>query len=369
MTDASTDSSTQTSVDSPATSRRSTTKAYAAQTPDTPLAPFQIERRALRPHDVQVEILYSGVCHSDLHMVRNEWGQTIYPVVPGHEIVGRVTAIGDDVTKFKRGDLAGVGVMVDACRECSNCVKGLEQYCKEGTVLTYSSHDRISGEITYGGYSKQIVVDEDFVFRVPENLPLAEVAPLLCAGITTYSPLRHWNVGNGTKLGVIGLGGLGHMALKFGASFGAEVTLLSTSPEKAADARRLGAHKFAVTRDPQQVKALSGYFDFILDTAAAPHDYNMYLGMLNLDGVMACVGLPPAPAEIQIGTLMGARRSLAASGIGGVPETQEMLDYCGEHGISSDIELIDIAYINEAYERMLKSDVRYRFVIDMASLA
>ncbi len=369
MTDASTASSTQTSVDSPATSRKSATKAYAAQTPDTPLAPFQIERRALRPRDIQVEILYCGVCHSDLHMARNEWGQTIYPVVPGHEIVGRVTAVGDDVSKFKRGDLAGVGVMVDACRECSNCVKGLEQYCKEGMVLTYSSHDRISGEITYGGYSKQIVVDEDFGFRVPENLPPAQVAPLLCAGITTYSPLRHWNVGNGTKLGVIGLGGLGHMALKFGASFGAEVTLLSTSPDKAADARRLGAHKFALTRDPQQVKALSRYFDFILDTASAPHDYNMYLEMLNTDGVMTCVGIPPAPAEIQIFTLMGGRRSLASSGIGGVPETQEMLDYCGEHGISSDIELIDIAYVNEAYERMLKSDVRYRFVIDMASLA
>ena len=369
MTDASTASSTQTSVDSPPTSKRSPTKAYAAQSPTSRLAPFQIERRALRPRDVQVEILYCGVCHSDLHMVRNEWGQTIYPVVPGHEFVGRVTAIGDDVTKFKRGDRAAIGVMADACRECANCVQGLEQYCKVGTVLTYNSPDKISGEITYGGYSKQTVVDEDFVFRLPENLPLAQAAPLLCAGITTYSPLRHWNVGNGTKLGVVGLGGLGHMALKFGASFGAEVTMLSTTPDKEADARRLGAHKFALTRDRQQVKALSGYFDFILDTVSAPHDFNMYLEMLNTDGVMTGVGLPPAPAQIQIGSLMGGRRSLAASGIGGTTETQEMLDYCGEHDISAEIELIDIAYINEAYERMLKSDVRFRFVIDMASLA
>jgi len=353
----------------PAAKRQTGTSAYAAQSPKTPLAPFNIQRRDVRPNDVQIEILFCGVCHSDIHMARNEWGQTIYPVVPGHEIVGRVTAVGTKVTRFRKGDLAGVGVMVDSCRECVNCRRGLEQYCKVGMVGTYSAKDRRTGEITQGGYSKGIVTHEDFVFRLSDKLPLAGVAPLLCAGITTYSPLRHWNVGNGTKLGVIGLGGLGHMALKFGASFGAEVTLLSTSPDKQADARRLGAHKFALTRDPQQVKALSGYFDFILDTASAPHDYNMYLEMLNLDGVMTCVGIPPAPAVIQIFTLMGGRRSLASSGIGGVPETQEMLDYCGEHNISSDIELIDIASINEAFERMLKGDVRYRFVIDMASLA
>jgi uncharacterized zinc-type alcohol dehydrogenase-like protein len=301
-------------------------------------------------------------------MARNEWGQTIYPVVPGHEIVGRVTAVGDKTTRFRVGDLAGVGVMVDSCRECINCRKGLQQYCLVGMVLTYSARDRISGEITYGGYSKQIVVDEDYTLTISDKLPLAQVAPLLCAGITTYSPLRHWKVGKGHKLGVVGLGGLGHMAVKFGASFGAEVTLLSTSPDKEKDARRLGARKFALTRDAAQVKALAGYFDFILDTVSAKHDYNTYLGLLATDGVMMCVGAPPTPAEVGVFTLIGGRRSLAGSGIGGIPETQEMLDYCAKHGISSDIELIDIAYINEAYERMLKSDVRYRFVIDMASL-
>ena len=366
MTDTTTTSSPPAPVTAPAPTKRSVSRAYAAQAPDARLAPFQIERRALRPRDVQLEILYCGVCHSDIHMARNEWGQTIYPVVPGHEIVGRVTAIGDDVTKFRSGDLVGVGCMVDSCRECRNCRKGLEQYCTVGMVLTYSARDRVSGDITYGGYSKQIVVDEDFVLRVSDKLPLAEVAPLL---ITTYSPLRHWNVGKGHRLGVIGLGGLGHMALKLGASFGAEVTMLSTSPEKEADARRLGAQKFALTRDPAQVKELAGYFDFIIDTVSAKHDYNTYLGLLATDGAMICVGAPPTPAEVGVFTLITGRRSLAGSGIGGIPETQEMLDYCAEHGISSDIELIDIAYINEAYERMLKSDVRYRFVIDMASLA
>jgi uncharacterized zinc-type alcohol dehydrogenase-like protein len=318
---------------------------------------------------VQVEILYCGVCHSDIHMARNEWKQTIYPVVPGHEIVGRVTAVGSKVTRFRSGDLAGVGVMVDSCRECVNCRRGLEQYCTVGMVLTYSAKDNRTGEITQGGYSKQIVVDQDFVLRLSDALPLAEVAPLLCAGITTYSPLRHWKVGKGHKLGVVGLGGLGHMAVKFGASFGAEVTMLSTSPEKEKDARRLGAHKFALTTDAGQMKKLAGYFDFIIDTVSAKHDYNSYLKLLGTDGVMMCVGLPPTPPEIEIGALMGGRRSLAASGIGGMRETQEMLDYCASHGITSDIELIDMASINKAYERVLKSDVRYRFVIDMASLA
>lgn len=352
----------------PTPAKKSLTRAYAAQAPDARLAPFQIERRELRPRDVKFEILYCGVCHSDLHMARNEWGQTIFPVVPGHEMVGRVTAVGGKVTKFRSGDLVGVGCLVDSCRECSNCRKGLEQYCTVGSVLTYSGRDRTSGDITYGGYSKQNVVHEDFVLRVSDKLPLAQVAPLLCAGITTYSPLRHWKVGKGHKLGVVGLGGLGHMGVKFGAAFGAEVTLLSTSPGKEADARRLGAHKFALTRDAEQLKGLAGYFDFILDTVSAKHDYNQYLGLLATDGVMMCVGAPPVPAEVGLFTLMGGRRSLAGSGIGGLPETQEMLDYCAKHGISSDIELIDIEYINEAYERMLKSDVRYRFVIDMASL-
>ncbi len=344
------------------------TPAYAAKAPDTPLAPFQIQRREVRPHDVQLEILYCGVCHSDIHMARNEWGQTIYPVVPGHEIVGRVTAAGNKVTKFRSGDLAGVGVMVESCRECVNCRKGLEQYCTVGMVGTYSARDRSTGEITQGGYSKQIVVHEDFMFRLSDKLPLAKVAPLLCAGITTYSPLRHWKVGKGHKLGVVGLGGLGHMAVKFGASFGAEVTLLSTSPEKEKDARRLGAHKFALTSDSAQLEKLAGYFDFIIDCVSAKHDYNLYLHLLATDGVMICVGIPPTPAEVAMFSLIGGRRSLAGSGIGGIPETQEMLDYCAKHGITSDIELIDIASVNDAYVRMLKSDVRYRFVIDMASL-
>ncbi len=368
MTAENTASSTLDPVTSPAPTNTSVTRAYAAQAPDARLAPFQIQRRELRPRDVQFDILYCGVCHSDLHMARNEWKQTIYPVVPGHEMVGRVTGVGDKVTKFRTGDLVGVGCLVDSCRECSNCRKGLEQYCTVGNVLTYSGRDRINGDITYGGYSKQNVVHEDFVLRVSDKLPLAQVAPLLCAGITTYSPLRHWNVGKGHKLGVVGLGGLGHMAVKFGASFGAEVTLLSTSPTKEADARRLGAHKFALTRDAAQLKELAGYFDFVIDTVSAKHDYNQYLSLLATDGVMICVGAPPTPAEVTVFTLMGNRRSLVGSGIGGLPETQEMLDYCAEHGISSDIELIDIANINEAYERMLKSDVRYRFVIDMASL-
>jgi uncharacterized zinc-type alcohol dehydrogenase-like protein len=342
--------------------------AYAAKSAKSRVAPFQIERRALRPRDVKLEILFCGVCHSDLHMVRNEWKQTTYPVVPGHEIVGRVTAVGKEVERFRAGDLAGVGVMVDSCRECANCRKGLEQYCTVGTVLTYNSPDRISGDITYGGYSKEVVADENYVLRISDKLPLAAVAPLLCAGITTYSPLRHWKVGKGSKLGVVGLGGLGHMAVKFGALFGAEVTMLSTSPDKEEDARRLGAHKFALTRDAGQMKQLSGYFDFILDTVSATHDYNLYLGLLATDGVMMCVGLPPAPVEVEVGALMDRRRSLAASGIGGIKETQEMLDYCADNDIRSDVEVIDIGYVNEAYERMLKSDVRYRFVIDMATL-
>jgi alcohol dehydrogenase (NADP+) len=344
------------------------TPAYAAQSPKTPLAPFNIQRRDVRPDDVQLEILYCGVCHSDLHMARNEWGQTIYPVVPGHEIVGRVTAVGNKVTKFRTGDLAGVGVIVDSDRECANCRKGLEQYCTGGAVVTYSARDRRTGEITQGGYSKRIVTHEHFVYHISDKLPLAGVAPLLCAGITTYSPLRHWKVGKGTKLGVVGLGGLGHMALKFASSFGAEVTMLSTSPDKEKDARRLGATRFALTTDASQAESLRNYFDVILDTVSAKHDYNKYLEMIALDGSMVLVGIPPTPAQFEVFTLMGQRRSLASSGIGGVPETQEMLDYCAQHDITSDIELIDIDYINDAYTRMLKGDVRYRFVIDMKSL-
>jgi uncharacterized zinc-type alcohol dehydrogenase-like protein len=344
------------------------TKAYAAHSATTPLAPHQIERRELRPQDIQIDILYCGVCHSDLHVARNEWGGTTFPAVPGHEIVGRISAVGADVSRFKAGDLAGVGCMVDSCRECDNCKKGLEQFCREGNTGTYNSKDKVGGGVTYGGYSKSIVVDQDFVLRVSDKLPLEAVAPLLCAGITTYSPLRHWKVGEGHKVAVVGLGGLGHMAVKLAASMGAEVTMLSTSANKEADARKLGAHHFALTKDPAQLQALAGTFDFIIDTVSAEHDYNAYVNMLNTDGVMICVGAPPTPAQVSAFSLIGGRRSIAGSLIGGIAETQEMLDYCAEHNIVSDIELINIADINTAYERMLKSDVKYRFVIDMASL-
>lgn len=344
------------------------TKGYAAHSATDTLNPFNFERREPGPYDVQFEILYCGVCHSDLHQVRNEWGNSKYPIVPGHEIVGRVTNIGSSVTKFKEGDLAGVGCLVDSCRECSNCKKGLEQYCKKGNVGTYNAYEKDGKTVTYGGYSNQIVVHEDFVLHISDKLPLEAVAPLLCAGITTYSPLRHWKVGEGHKVGVVGLGGLGHMAVKFAVSFGAEVTMLSTSPSKEEDARRLGAHKFALTKDPEQVKALKGYFDFIIDTVSAPHDYNAYLGMLDTNGTMICVGVPPAPIELLGFNLLGNRLSIVGSGIGGLPETQEMLDYCAEHNITSDVEVINMNYINEAYERMLKNDVKYRFVIDLATL-
>lgn len=344
------------------------TKGYAAQNATEPLVPFDFERRDLRSEDVQVEIMYCGVCHSDLHTVRSEWGPTAYPCVPGHEIVGRVTKTGNHVSKFKVGDIVGVGCMVDSCQECENCKQGLEQFCKKGMTGTYNSRDRQDGTNTLGGYSKQIVVTENFVLNISDKLPLEGVAPLLCAGITTYSPLRYWKVGKGHKVGILGLGGLGHMAVKLAVSFGAEVTMLSTSPSKEADAKRLGAHKFALTKDPEQLKGLSSYFDFIIDTISAEHDYNMYIGMLNTNGVMICVGAPPTPAQISAFSLIGNRRSVGGSLIGGIPETQEMLDYCAEHGITSDVEVIAIKDINESYERMLKGDVRYRFVIDIATL-
>ncbi|MGI4872416.1 MAG: NAD(P)-dependent alcohol dehydrogenase [Janthinobacterium lividum] len=344
------------------------TKGYAVHSATDTLGPFDFERRAVGPHDVQFEILFCGVCHSDIHQVRNEWGNAIYPMVPGHEIVGRVTAVGDHVKKFKTGDLAGVGCLVDSCRECDNCQKGLEQFCRQGATGTYNAEDKKHGGLTYGGYSNQIVVDENYVVKVSEKLDLAAVAPLLCAGITTYSPLKHWKVGPGHKVAVVGLGGLGHMAVKFAAAFGADVTVLSTSPSKEADAAALGAHHFALTKDPAQLQGLQSKFDFIVDTVSAPHDYNMYLSMLNTDGVMICVGVPPTPMEVLGFNLLGGRRSIAGSAIGGLPETQEMLDYCAEHNIVSDIELIDMNYISEAYERMLKGDVKYRFVVDMATL-
>ncbi len=346
----------------------SKTLGYAVQSATTPVGPFEFERRETGAEDVQIEILFCGVCHSDIHQVRDEWGGSIYPMVPGHEIVGRVTEVGSAVTKFAAGDLAGVGCMVDSCRECESCQLGLEQYCDRGqTVFTYNSRFP-DGTPTYGGYSKSIVVAEKFALKISPKLDLAATAPLLCAGITTYSPLKHWNIQPGQKVGVIGLGGLGHMALKFAHAMGAHVTQFTTSPGKEADARRLGADDVVLTRDPEALKALAGTFHFILDTVSAPHDLGMYLEMLKRDGSMVLVGLPEDPAQVSAFPLAGKRRSLAGSNIGGIEETQEMLDYCAEHGIVSDIEMTPISKVNEAYERMLKNDVKYRFVIDMASL-
>ncbi len=343
-------------------------RSYAAQSAETPLAPWTIVRRDTKPHDVQIEILYCGVCHSDLHTAHNDWGGTQYPCVPGHEIVGRVSAVGDHVKKFKVGDLAGIGCLVDSCRECDNCKDGLEQYCSNGMVMTYNSQEKDGSGYTLGGYSKSILAHEDFVMRISDKLPLEGVAPLLCAGITTYSPLKHWKVGKGTRVGVLGLGGLGHMGVKLAVSMGAEVTMLSHTAAKEADAKRLGAHKFILTSDTEQVKKAMGYFDFILDTVSADHNYNFYLGLLRTNGVMVCVGAPNEPAEVPAFNLIFGRKSLAGSLIGGLPETQEMLDYCAEHNIVSDVEVIAIKDINTAYERMLKGDVRYRFVIDVATL-
>ena len=344
------------------------TKGYAAKDAKTALAQWNFKRREVGAHDIQIDILYCGVCHSDLHQIHNEWGGSIFPMVPGHEIIGRVSKVGNLVKKFKTGDLAGVGCMVDSCRECENCQQGLEQYCTGGPSFTYNSLEQDRKTITYGGYSNLVVVNEDFVLHISEKLPIKGVAPLLCAGITTYSPLRHWKVGKGHKIGILGLGGLGHMAVKFAASFGAEVTMLSTSPSKENDAKRLGAHKFVLTTNEASLKSVKGYFDFIIDTVSAPHDYNLYLSLLKTDGIQICVGVPPTPAQINGFSLVGGRKSLAGSSIGGLPETQEMLDYCAEHNITSDVEIIDIKDINSAYVRMLKGDVHYRFVIDMATL-
>ncbi|RDC64707.1 NAD(P)-dependent alcohol dehydrogenase [Adhaeribacter pallidiroseus] len=344
------------------------TKGYAVQDATEPLGPFSFERREVGEHDVLISILYCGVCHSDVHQVRNEWGGSIYPMVPGHEIVGRISKVGSQVTKFKEGDLAGVGCFVDSCRTCHSCKEGLEQYCEVHTASTYNGLEMDRKTPTYGGYSNQIVVDENYTLKVSEKLDLSRVAPLLCAGITTYSPLRQWKVGAGHKLGVVGLGGLGHMAVKLGASMGAEVTVLSTSPSKEADAKELGAHKFAVTRNPEHLKEYTNYFDFILDTVSAPHDLNLYLSLLRRDGTMILVGAPPEPAPVAGFSLISRRKRLVGSMIGGIPETQEMLDYCAENNIMSDVEVIPMAQINEAYERMLRSDVKYRFVIDMATL-
>ena len=346
-----------------------TTHGYAAKDADSPLVAFDIQRRDLREHDVQIEVLFCGVCHSDLHQARNEWRNTIFPVVPGHEIVGRVTQVGPTVTRYKSGDLVGVGCLVDSCRTCASCAEGLEQYCENGFVGTYNGVDRVSGETTYGGYSTSVVVDEAFVLRVPDNLDPAGAAPLLCAGITTYSPLRQWGAGPGKKVGVVGLGGLGHMGVKLARAMGAHVVLFTTSPSKIEDAKRLGAHEVVISKDPAQMQAHLNSFDFILNTVAAQHDLNPFIALLKRDATMTLVGAPehdhPSP---QVFNLIFKRRRLAGSLIGGIAETQEMLDFCGEHGITSDIEMIPMQGINEAYERMLKSDVKYRFVIDLDSL-
>ena len=346
-----------------------TTYAYAASDAQSKLAPFEFQRRELRDHDVQMEVLFCGVCHSDLHQARNEWKNSIYPVVPGHEIVGRVTAVGPDVTHYKTGDLVGVGCLVDSCRTCPSCEEGLEQYCENGWVGTYNGADRITGDITLGGYSTQLVVDEAFVLSVPKNLDPAGVAPLLCAGITLYSPLRTWGAGPGKKVGIVGLGGLGHMGVKLAHAMGAHVVLFTTSQSKVEDAKRLGAHEVVISKNPEEMEAQANSFDLIVNTVAAQHDLNPFLNLLRRDGTMALVGAPehdhPSP---QVFNLIMKRRRLAGSLIGGIAETQQMLDFCGEHGITSEIEVIPMQQINDAYERMLKSDVKYRFVIDLDSL-
>jgi uncharacterized zinc-type alcohol dehydrogenase-like protein len=344
-------------------------KGYAAQSADAPLAPFSFERRDPGPTDVRIDILYCGVCHSDIHTARSEWGPSMYPVVPGHEIVGRVTAVGGAVRNFKPGDLAGVGCLVDSCRRCTSCRDGLEQYCENGFTGTYGTPDlKLPGKPTFGGYATSIVVEEAFVLRIPENLSLAGVAPLLCAGITTFSPLRHWKVGRGHRVGVVGLGGLGHMALKLAHAMGAEVTLFTTSPGKAADAKRLGADHVVVSTDADAMHTQGSKFDFIVDCVSAKHDINAYLALLKRDATLVQVGAPPEPLPVNVIGLIFSRRRLAGSLIGGIAETQEMLDFCGRHGIVSDIEMIRIGEINEAYERVISGKVKYRFVIDMQSL-
>ena len=356
------------------TSQESTTKkakrikAFGTDAPDAQLNQLNINRRAPGPLDVMIDILYCGVCHSDLHTARNEWHGTIYPCVPGHEIVGKVMQVGDSVTKFKVGDHAAVGCMVDSCRDCQYCKEGLEQYCETGSVQTYNSPDQYLGTQTYGGYSESIVVDEAFVLRVPQNLDLAATAPLLCAGITTYSPLKHWNVGSGQRVGVVGLGGLGHMGVKIAKAMGAEVVVFTTSPSKVEDAKRLGADDVVLSKDDSQMQRYAGKLHFVLNAVSAQHDINMYLKMLRVDGSLALVGAPEHPLPVAAFSLIPYRRSFAGSMIGGIPETQEMLDFCGKNNIVSDIEMINIQQINEAYDRLLKGDVKYRFVIDMASL-
>ena len=345
-----------------------TVKAFAAQNASAPLAPFDFERRELRAQDVLIDILFSGVCHSDLHQVRDEWGGSMYPMVPGHEIVGKVIKVGSEVKKFVPGNTAGIGVMVDSCRECKPCKNQMEQYCAEGMTGTYNGFERDKTTIAQGGYSTQIVCDERWVYHVADSLDLAGVAPLLCAGITTYSPLKYANVKAGDKVAVAGLGGLGHMAVKFAVAMGAEVTMLSTSPSKEADARKLGAHNFVLSTDEAAMKKLESHFDVVLDAVSGNHDYEIYLKLLDVSGKLLVVGLPKDQPKVNTFELIKNRRCIIGSMIGGTAETQEMLDFCAEKNIVADVEVIPMQYINEAYERMLKNDVKYRFVIDMASL-
>ena len=343
------------------------TKAFGNPSAEKPLENMTIQRRSATPHDVEIEILYCGVCHSDVHQARNEWYNTLYPCVPGHEIIGRVTAIGNHVKKFQVGQIVGVGCMVDSCGECEPCKADLEQFCDAFPTFSYNGPDKHLGGHTFGGYSENITVDESFVLNIPENLDLAAAAPLLCAGITTYSPLKKWKAGPGKKVGVIGIGGLGHMAIKIAKAMGAHVTAFTTSPSKTEEAKRLGADQIIISKDEQAMANIYKSFDLIIDAVAAPHDVNVYLNALKLDGAMVMVGLPEV-VDVAPFNLVLPRRIFTGSLIGGIAETQEMLDFCGAHNITADIEMINMASINEAYERMLKSDVRYRFVIDMASL-
>jgi uncharacterized zinc-type alcohol dehydrogenase-like protein len=344
------------------------TRGFATHTKEAKFGPFEFVRREVGPHDVLIDIAYCGICHSDIHQARAEWEPMIpsmYPMVPGHEIVGRVSQVGSDVTKFKEGDFAGIGCFVDSCRECPACTSGIEQYCIKGSAQTYNSTEMDRETPTYGGYSKHYVIDEKYALKVNATGDLSGVAPLLCAGITTYSPLKRWGAGPGKKVAVAGLGGLGHMGVKIAAAMGAEVTVLSTSPSKEKDARALGAHNFLVTKDADAVRSAAGSFDLILDTISAQHDYNFYLSLLGLEGVMVVVGVPTEPIPLNAFSLIGGNKALAGSLIGGIPETQEMLDFCAKHNITSDVEVISPDRIEEAYDRTVKSDVRYRFVIDM----
>ena len=344
------------------------TKGYAAQSSSSPIAPFSFERRDLGPKDVLIKISHCGVCHTDIHMSRDEWGGSLYPMVPGHEIIGTVVSVGSEVTKVKSGDRVGVGCFVDSCRTCPSCEAGLENYCENGFTGTYNSRTRDGKALNFGGYSEQIVTDERFVLKVSEKLDPAAAAPLLCAGITTWSPLRHWKVGPGQNVGVVGLGGLGHMGIKFARALGAHVTCFTTSASKIADAARLGAHEVVLTKEADALSALARRFDFILDTVSAPHDLGAYINLLKRDGTMCLVGVPPETAAVHAHSLVMGRKRLAGSLVGGLPETQEMLDFCAEKGIVSDVEIIPVSSVNEAYDRMLRSDVKYRFVLDMATL-